>query len=295
MSQPASLINLDEFRAQASALRPQLHRYCARLTGSVFDGEDVVQDTFAQALEALATLKEPSQLRPWLFRIAHNRALDQLKSAVARREKLTQLSPPSEEEADPLDEMLREEVVKVAVQRFVELPLPQRSVVVLKDVLGQSLEEIAQLLGLSVDSIKAHLRRARLRLAELAAVAPSTPSRARPSEQIQRYVALFNACNWDGLRALLADDVKLTQSAMPVRRGAADVGMFFSNYERIKVARVVPARLEGREVVAVFTDPADRRPRYVMYLEWRDGELVHIRDYRYVSYVVDEVELELDE
>src|SRR4030081_3334826 len=62
------------------ALRPDLHRYCARMTGSIIDGEDVVQDTLARAYYELAELKEMPALRPWVFRVAHNRAIDYLRS-----------------------------------------------------------------------------------------------------------------------------------------------------------------------------------------------------------------------
>ena len=79
--------------AQAGELRPELHRYCARLMGSVIDGEDVVQDTLARALVALQDLelKDPEEtppLRPWLFRIAHNRALTPLRSRAVRMAEL---------------------------------------------------------------------------------------------------------------------------------------------------------------------------------------------------------------
>src|SRR4051812_36145033 len=70
----------DEFQALVANIRPELHRYCARLTGSVIEGEDIVQDTLAKAFFALATQFEQPPLRPWLFRIAHNAALDFLKS-----------------------------------------------------------------------------------------------------------------------------------------------------------------------------------------------------------------------
>jgi RNA polymerase sigma factor (sigma-70 family) len=66
--------------ALASELRPELHRYCARLMGSVIEGEDVVQDAFARAFGVLDELQEDPPLRAWLFRIAHNRALDLLRS-----------------------------------------------------------------------------------------------------------------------------------------------------------------------------------------------------------------------
>lgn len=73
-----------ELTALAGALRPELHRYCARLMGSVIDGEDVVQDTFAKALVALEELHEAPHLRAWLFKIAHNRALDLLRGREIR-------------------------------------------------------------------------------------------------------------------------------------------------------------------------------------------------------------------
>jgi RNA polymerase sigma-70 factor (ECF subfamily) len=76
-----------ELRALASKLRPELHRYCARLMGSVIEGEDGVQDAFARALVAVNELDAAPPLRPWLFRIAHNRALD--LSAAARSAQLS--------------------------------------------------------------------------------------------------------------------------------------------------------------------------------------------------------------
>ena len=65
-------------------LRPELHRYCARMTGSVADGEDIVQDTLARAYYLLPEMNELPAFRPWLFRIAHNRALDHLRRYEAR-------------------------------------------------------------------------------------------------------------------------------------------------------------------------------------------------------------------
>ena len=124
--------------ALASELRPELHRYCARLMGSVIDGEDVVQDTFARALVALGEIGEMPQLRPWLFRIAHNRALDLLRSRRVRKAEPIELASGIADEAnpDPVEVLMRQEAVETAVSRFAELPLMQRSVVILKDVLG---------------------------------------------------------------------------------------------------------------------------------------------------------------
>ena len=96
----------------------------------------------------------------------------------------------------------------------------------------------------------------------------------------------------DGLRSLLAGDVKLHQSLHPPRR-PADVGLLFTLYAKIDGVWLAPAWLEGREVIAVFEDRDDPKPSYIMSLEWRDGQITFIHDYRYVSYVAADAELTL--
>ena len=284
-----------QFLALAEKLRPELHRYCARLMGSVIDGEDVVQDTFARAFVALDELEEGAPMRAWLFRIAHNRALDLLRSRAIRAaepiEAAEELADP--EIPDPVEAMMRREAVETAVSRFAELPTMQRSVVILKDVLDQSLEEIAAMLDLTVNAVKAHLARGRARLKTIKAQAPTKPSPRPPSPAVARYVALFNDRDWDGLRAMLADDVRLIQSSYPLRAGAPDVGMFFGIYSRSDPVRLMPAWLDGREVIAVYDGFRAVRPSYFMWLEWKDGRISFIRDYRHVRYVVDDAELVL--
>ncbi|MET2832062.1 sigma-70 family RNA polymerase sigma factor [Mesorhizobium shangrilense] len=276
-------------------LRSELHRYCARLMGSVIDGEDVVQDTLVRAFAALQDLEKVPPLRPWLFRIAHNRALDLLRGrAVRMAEPLDTASDVVDStHSDPVEMLMRQEAVRTAVSRFVELPIPQRSVVILKDVLDESLVEIAALLDLTVDAVKGHLARGRARLREINEQA-GPPTNARPpSAAVARYVALFNQRNWEALRALLAEDVKLNQSTHPIRVGAADVSMFFTIYARSETVHLAPAWLEGREVIAVFENGPGAKPSHFMSLEWRDGRITFIRDYRYVSYVAESAELVL--
>src|ERR1700712_117122 len=138
-------------------VRPELHRYCARLTGSVIDGEDIVQETLAKAFYALSLSPELPSLRPWLFRIAHNTALDFLKShgrkyvdAYGELEEIAGF----EDRADPA-------LVRAALAAFLSLPLTQRSAVILKDVLGHSLEETAATMGSTILAVKAALVRGR--------------------------------------------------------------------------------------------------------------------------------------
>jgi RNA polymerase sigma factor (sigma-70 family) len=281
--------------ALAAEVRPELHRYCARLMGSVIDGEDVVQDTLLRALVALQDLEDVPPLRPWLFRVAHNRALDLLRGRSVRNAEPLDSAPEVADTGnpDPLEMLMRQEAVETAVSRFANLPVFQRSVVVLKDVLDESLTEIATLLDLSVDAVKAHLARGRARLREINSKAGPPPDVGPASGDVSRYVTLFNGRNWDALRSLLAEDVKLSQSAHSLRVGRAEVGMFFTIYAQSPEVWLAPAWLEGQEVIAVFENRADAKPSYMMWLEWVDGRIKFIRDYRYVRYVVAEVELAL--
>ncbi len=282
-----------ELAELAVTLRPELHRYCARLLGSVLDGEDVVQDTFANAAAALATLDAATPLKPWLFRIAHNRAIDWLRQKEVRMTRSFDgtSSTPVGEGADPEETAMREQAMALAISRFIELPVAQRSAVVLKDVMGQSLAEIGDLLSISLDAVKGHLARGRAALRELRSRAPESTAFPSPSTDVLRYVDLFNRRDWEGLRAMLAEDVQLVQSTHPRSRGRAEVGRFFSIYSRSAAVRLVPAWLEGREVIAVYEGEDGTRPSYLMLIETRDGQITFIRDYRYVRYVASEAQI----
>jgi RNA polymerase sigma factor (sigma-70 family) len=268
-------------------LRPELHRYVARMTGSVADGEDIVQETLARAYYLLPEMDEVPAFRPWLFRIAHNRALDHLRRYEARMgEPLEAVHDSAADPApDPGDTIAHEQAVQAAVSRFVELAPAQRSCVILKDVLGHSLEEIGGLLELSLQAVKAALHRGRVRLRELAEAQPPAPPPRQTSPAVARYIALFNARDWGGVRAMLAEDVQLDLVSRAQRTGRA-VGNYLSNYDRFRDWRLAPAWLEGREVIAVFRDPADARPGYFIELVTESGKIRFIRDFRYVPYVM---------
>ncbi len=99
------------------------HRYCARTTGSIADGEDVVQDTLARAYYELSELKELPALRPWLFRIAHNRALDYLRRYERRMGEPLDVAVDiaADDGIEPENALARTEAVRAAVSRFLEL------------------------------------------------------------------------------------------------------------------------------------------------------------------------------
>ena len=274
------------FLALVEEVRPQLHRYCARMVGSVAHGEDVVQDTLAHAYFELPELKELPAMRAWLFRIAHNRALDHLRSYERRMgQPLDDAFDVEDDDAlNPEDALARNQAVGVAVARFLELPPAQRSCVILKDVLDHSLEEIAALLQLSVPAVKAGLHRGRKHLRDMSEAPQAAPLR-QVSPALARYVELFNARDWGGVRAMLADDVRLDLVTREKRSGRLNVSHYFTNYDKVHDWRLAPGWLDGREVLAVFRNPGDTRPGYFIDLELIHDQIAAIRDFRYVPYI----------
>jgi RNA polymerase sigma factor (sigma-70 family) len=284
------------FLQLVAELRPELHRYCARMTGSIADGEDVVQDTLARAYYELSALKQLPAMRSWLFRIAHHRALDYLKRYDRRMgeplEEMEGFLIDKEAEAEAV--LAREQAVHAAVSRFLELAPAQRSCVILKDVLDHSLEDISRLLGLTLPATKAALHRGRTRLRELSQDSPA-PARPQPhSPALLKYAALFNARDWDGVRAMLLDAVQLDVVSIHRRVGRDEVGTYFNNYARLRDWRLVPAWLDGREVLAVFRGEPDARPAYFIEIATRAGSVAAIRDFFHVPYIAREASFDLD-
>src|SRR3569832_338359 len=199
----------ERFLALVADLRPELHRYCTRMTGSVSAGEDVVQDTLAKAYYSLGEVHQLPQLRAWLFQIAHSRAIDYLRRYDRRK--------------------------------------------------GQPLEPVAR-----------------------------TPSPARA-----RYAELFNARDWNAVREMLADDVRLDLVSRQSRTGKRDVSGYVSNYAANASWRLAPAWLDGREVLAGFRELHDARPSYFIELTIENGLVTRIRDFRYVPYIALDAAIQL--
>jgi RNA polymerase sigma factor (sigma-70 family) len=278
----------EQFLEIVEGVRPELHRYCARLTGSVIEGEDIVQDALAKAFYGLSLVPEIPPLRPWLFRIAHNQALDFLKS---HGRKYTETRADLEDVAG-FDDRPDPIVVRAALAQFLSLPMSQRSAVILKDVLGHSLEETADILGISVMAVKAALVRGRAKLREAKdgdeGALPGAPSAAATRAELDRYATLFNARDWDGVRALVADECRLDLVSKSQRRGKA-VGMYFGRYEKEDVVlRVV--ELEGQPALAAYV-AGSSEASYFILLEWEHDQVKLIRDFRYVSYIAREAVL----
>jgi RNA polymerase sigma-70 factor (ECF subfamily) len=287
--------NRRRFLALVNEVRRDLHRYCARMVGSIADGEDIVQDTLARAYYELSELNELPTLRPWLFRIAHNRALDYLRRYERRMsEPLEAVMDMADDAApDPGSTPEREEAVRLAVSRFLEIAPAQRSCIILKDVLEHSIEEIATMFEMSVPAVKAALHRGRARLHQLSwELERGRPTRTL-SKAATRYAQLFNARDWDGVRAMLADEVKLDLVSREKRSGHQNIRHYFDNYNRTRDWQLVAGWLDDREVLAVFRGSADVRPGYFIELTLAGGRVTAIRDFRYVPYIGLEATIEL--
>ena len=281
-----------EFERLLAELRPRLHRYCARMTGSVIDGEDVLQETLVKAIEAFPHTGPLANAEGW-FRIAHNAALDFLRRR-SRREGV-QGDEELEAIADPDSAIERRQAAAASLRTLMRLPVAQRSSVILMDVLGHSLEEISEVLESTVPAVKANLHRGRQRLVELAAEPDDRPPPVLAEADRQRlaaYVARFNARDFDALRAHLADEVKVEVVNRTRLNGRGEVGRYFGNYSQSSDWHLVPGLVDGRPAVIVHSpDQPSGPPIYFMLLDWADGRLRAVRDFRYARYAVEGAEL----
>lgn len=280
------------FMDLVAEVRPELHRYCARMTGSVFDGEDVVQDTLAKACYALAEMESPPPLRPWLFRIAHNTAMDFLRRYEHRNVGAAadmKVGAEMAESHEPEEHGPDGERVEAALKVFAALPPVQRSALALKDVLGLSLEETAATMSLSVAAVKGALVRARANVA--AASAPgATGAGVADVERLRRYAHLFNARDWDALRALFGEETRLDVVSRYQRRGrsAAEYFTRVADIAPLEDLRAEAGWVDGVPAIAVFRPASSSHPAYFIRLDWRDDRIAQLRDFRYVPYIAGE-------
>ena len=276
-----------------AALRPKLHRYCARMIGSVIDGEDVVQEALVKAIEAFPAAGVVANREAWLFRIAHNAALDFLRRRARRDARGSDKD--LEMIVDPADPVADRQIAAASLRTFMRLPVAQRSSVILMDVLGYSLEEIGGMTDVSIPAVKAALHRGRERLRALALEPDDQrlPVLAEAERgRLAAYVDRFNARDFDAVRAMLADEVRLELVNKLRLKGRKEVENYFTNYGRVHNWRFTPGLVEGRPAVLVH-DPGrpTAPPRYFILLEWAESGLAQIRDFLYASYATDGAEM----
>ena len=271
------------FLETISALRPALHRYCARMTGSVMDGEDVVQEALFEAYRKLDQFDESRPLKPWLFRIAHNRSIDLLRRRGVRDEAEVAAAVP--EAVEPTEPTFG--TAKAVEHLVVTLPPKERACVLLKDVFDYSLEEIAEMVDSTVGGVKAALKRARTKLAETSPTAKSARTASPELKQIlQLYVDRFNRRDWEGVRELTSADARLNVAERFAGK-FADAPYFF-NYERWPWPwKLALGEVDGESVVIVLQRGADAwTPHSAIRFEVIGQRIERIVDYIHCPWVL---------
>jgi RNA polymerase sigma factor (sigma-70 family) len=274
----------EQFEDRLREFRPRLHRYCARMTGSAVDGEDVVQDALVKALRARAEGMPVDDMEAWLLRIAHNTCLDFLRHRS--RHKVVPITEAPEDASTP-----DPHIVEVSFHVFMRLPELQRCAVILKDVLGHSIDEVASIAGCTPAAAKSALQRGRAALRQWAQQSDETRVPLMPDadrKRVSTYVRLFQQGDFDAIRAMLADDVKLDLVNRLKLEGRESVDRYFTRYAEESKWRYAFGAIEGRPAMLVFdSGNPSRKPAYFVLIDWQGDRIAGIRDFLFTPYAIE--------
>ena len=273
-------------------LRPRLHRYCTRMTGSVMDGEDIVQDALFQAYRKLDTFDDDRDLAPWLFRIAHNRCIDFLRGRKVRRQAEAEaLQPDIVLPAEPNGSMLHHSVEQLVLT----LAPKERACVLLKDVFDYTLEEIANLIGSTTGAVKAALNRGRSKLATLKQ--QPTPPRTKPpaaSPLLSLYVERFNQRDWDGIRELITADARLRVADRFI--GPLTNAPYFTRYQNLTAPwRMALGQVDGEPaILSLRQHDGEWTPFSIVRVEIAGDRITRVVDYWHCPWVIASASVAVD-
>ena len=281
----------DAFRRLVEPHYKELHAHCYRMLGSVHDADDALQDALLRAWRGLAKFAGRSTLRSWLYRITSNACLD----VIARRPKRVlpiDHGPPAGPEqdlAEPLTESVwlepyadeqvgledgyaapaaryerRESVELAFIAALQHLPATQRAALIMRDVLGFSAREAAEVLETTVASVNGALRRARK------AVAKRLPHQSQQAalrvlgddgirRVVERYIDAWERGDVDAILAMLADDATFTMPPLPTwYRGRDAIAGFLTRFALQDRWRLLPARANGQLAFGCYAWDAEQ-------------------------------------
>jgi RNA polymerase sigma-70 factor (ECF subfamily) len=281
----------DAFRRLVEPYRNELHAHCYRMLGSVHDADDALQDALLRAWRGLEKFEQRSSLRSWLYRITTNICLD----VISRRPKRVlpidhgPAAGPGDGLADPLTESVwiepyadqqhgvgdgyaapdahfeqRESVELAFIAALQHLPASQRAVLILRDVLGFSAREAADLLGRTVPSVNGALRRGRKAASErLPDRTQQVTLRELGDDRIrqvaERYIDAWERSDIDAILALLADDATFTMPPLPTwYRGRDAIAAFLARDALQDRWRLLPARANGQLAFGCYAWDAEQ-------------------------------------
>ena len=281
----------DAFRELTEPYRRELQMHCYRMLGSFQDAEDALQDTLIAAWQGFGRFEGRASLRTWLYRIATNRCLNARRAAGRRPAKewdVPNVQPPEPTRlgevvwlepfpdahpggaADvPLGPEARYEQTEAVSLAFVAalqmLPPRQVAVLILRDVLGFHADEVAGMLGSSVDSVKSALKRARAGLDQRRPTVDGQeppPAAGSPVEEavVATFVRAWESADVEALVALLTDDVFMSMPPMP-----------FEYVGRDDVARLSASIFDAGRRFDLVPTRANGQPAFGAYLRADDG------------------------
>ncbi len=262
------------FSAAVERHRRELQVHCYRMLGSLHDSEDMVQETFLRAWASRETYEGNGALRAWLYRIATNACLDLIRK---KRRTLTVDPEPAAGEVtwlepypdsllpqppDPAAATVARETIELAyIAAIQHLPARQRAVLLLRDAIGWSAKETAELLETSVPAVNSALQRARATLGGMPHLRDTTTVSWEPSEEdrslLARYMSATERADMDDMASILREDAIFSMPEDPevyVGREAIVESWtpFLTGPARIGDFKMVPVRCNNQLAAACY-------------------------------------------
>lgn len=307
-----------DFTLQAESYRRELLIHCYRMVGSLEDAEDLVQETMTRAWQAQHTFEGRGSLRAWLYRIATNLCLNTLKQRARRtlpiaRQAATTLDEPipadlnepiwlepfpdsllATQSSDPAAHYaLREQISLAFLILLHQLPPRQRAVLILRDVLGWSAQEVADLLELTVAAVKSALFRARTTLAKLQMTAayqdrPLDLADGQLATRLAQYVQAWETANIDALVQLLKGDATFSMPPIPAWYQGREtirglVGKTIFRGDANGRWRLLPTRANGTTAFGLYRIgewPGIYQAYGIQVVRWQGKEIADITTFR---------------
>lgn len=295
---------MEDFGERIEPYRAELRLHCYRMLGSLTEAEDALQETMLAAWRGRDGFEGRSSLRTWLYRIATNQCLNVRRSASRRvpetpRPPFTPPEPSRLAEVtwlEPFPDRLLEAVpdrapgpeARYGMREAVELafivglqllPPRQTAVLILKDVLGYSTDEVASLLDTTATAVKGALQRARATLGE---PRPVTRPTAAEKELTQRFADAFAVRDIDALVSLLTDDAWLAMPPAPHEYHGLPAILGFLEvsgaWRAGREMRLAPVKVNTQFAYACSIDSA---PAGLMVLTLRDGRIAGMTRFLY--------------